>query len=284
MNRILIIINLALLITAGTMFWLMSGEAKNNRRLTMQLTQAAAQPPKALPVPALTNDPHQACREQISALSAALSNAAAELTTARQRLRELGVSTSPAAVSTSAVASVAAVAVLPSSGPVAGATNTGSLPPMPRLFETLYGTNHKVLARNVEFTGVYGRRVSFKDAASPSRMAFDVDQLDPSVLPQLGIDAASQKALQARYDQGWKKLEAAGQAFATAQEQQRQEQKAADEAARAEAEKQWAEQRQQMQQNQAMQPNQTAPSSSPPNPPPRFVPVPIAVPVPTRTR
>jgi len=250
----------------------------------MQLAQAAAQPPKALPAPALTNDLHQACREQISALSAALSNAAAELTTARQRLRELGVSTSSAAASTSAVASVAAVAVLPSSGPAVGATNVGSRPPVSRLFETLYGTNQRVLARNVEFTGVYGRRVSFKDAASPSRMAFDVDQLDPSVLPQLGIDAAAQKALQARYDQGWKQLEAAGQALAAAQEQQRQEQKAADEAARAEAERQWAEQMQQMQQNQAMQQNQTAPSSSPPNPPPRFVPVPIAVPVPTRTR
>ncbi len=247
MQRNLIVINIILVVTAGIVFWLLVEQGKANRKVAAELLAATAARQSILSSATRTNDAHRECRQEIGRLEGALSNALALTQLYEARLFDL---------------ETVAMATLPTSAPPSvafappGAAPPLSIPPprmqptssLPAFYETLRGAGGRVLGTNLEFSAVYGRRVAFKEIASPRRVAFDLDELDPSVLTSLGIDPAVQKDAQIRQDHAWRRLQAYGQALAAADERQRQERKAAREAAWAEAERKMAQQQQQEEQ------------------------------------
>jgi hypothetical protein len=233
MQKGLIIANLVLLAAAGTSLWLLVGEREAGRRLAAQLARPVTNQPPAALVEQPAREAHEVCLRQIAELAGALSNSTAQLKLAEAKLR-LEISTSKAAAPVSVPEPVVVTSTVAPAAPSQPAQpSPGQVGPPGRPMPVLLGLNQQILGRDLEFSGVYGRRVAFKEVASPRRVAFDVDQLHPTVLAELGIDPAVQKALQARQDLAWKQLEAAGLARIAAEEKQRQEQKAAAQAAQA---------------------------------------------------
>jgi hypothetical protein len=272
MNKFLIVLNLSLLLAGGAMYWLLSDEKETNARMARQLSAASQAPISPAAPSSQPLDLHEACRAEAARLAVALSNADTQLRDLRDRLRVLETATQlaaapPGAFPTAGVRTAVAPARVAPAGP--------QPPIVPAGFDTLLGANNQVLATNVEVSGLYGRRVAFKDRTGSGRMAFDVDQLASGVLAKLGIDAEEAKAVQAQQDEVWKKAQLAARAMAAAEAKRKQERKAADEAAWAEEQKQIAQQMQQMQ-NQAF----WEPAPPPPPSPPVTVPVPYLLPYP----
>jgi hypothetical protein len=267
MQRTLILLNVVLLAGAAVALWLLLAEKTANQRLTAKLAAALISKPSAR----ATQDQaaHEACRNQISRLEAALSNSTLHLKITEARLRALENQTvsPPPAVTPAPPATVLSAAVL-SDRLASGATNRPSPAPPGRVFDVLPGANQRVLGEHLEFSGVYGRRVAFKEVGAARRVAFDVEQLHASVLAELGIDLETQKTIQAQQDRAWKQLEAASLARALADEKQREERKAAAEAAQAAAEKQMAEELEQAARDAAAAPDPWA------YPPPAYWPYP----------
>jgi hypothetical protein len=235
MKRVLIIINLGLVLGLVLLSGAVAVERSANRQLTQALARATATLQELQAAQEKTNDVHEACRARINELNRSFNSAADQLIAMSMRVRELDAQlkggTPPLASSLASVSNSGVPATAARPNP----------PSAPRFFQTLQGTNHQVLGRDLEFSGVYGRRVAFKEAGSSRRVPFDVDQLDPTVLALLGIDAEAQKAQHLRQERAWQQAEATSLALAAAEEQRRREQ----EAIRIEAEKKRQEQMQQ---------------------------------------
>ena len=108
------------------------------------------------------------------------------------------------------------------------------------VFATLYDKNGRGLGEQLEYSGVYGRRVAFRALSSGQRMAFDVDDLHPDVLLALGINASTQKDQDARQQRLWKQVQAIQLAAAAPAEEARRAKLAAEAAVRAEAQREMA--------------------------------------------
>jgi hypothetical protein len=231
MKRVLVIINIFLLAAVACLCGWLAVERSNHRRLAQSLARANQMVNELQAAREKTNEVHEACRARIGELTRSFNSAADQLIAMSLRVRELegraNAESSPSAAGLPPAASQEGSSL----SATQAAPARGAIPPGPRFFETLYGTNHQVLGRNLEFSAVYGRRVAFKETGSSRRMAFDVDQLDPGVLADLGIDAAAQKALHLRQEKAWQQAEAASLALAVAEEQRRREQQAAREEA-----------------------------------------------------
>jgi hypothetical protein len=235
MQRTLVVIYLILLVSGAVVLWLLVEQGKANRKVASELAAATAARQAILASNPRSKDLHEDCRLQVTRLEAALSNALALVQISEGRLRELetfSTATSPPAVELPPPATPPPPA--PAKPPAASA--------VPVFYETLRGAGDRVLGTNLEFSAVYGRRVAFKEVTSSRRVAFDIEQLHPSVLAALGIDPVAQKEVHTRQELAWKRLETYGLALAAAEERRRQELRAAREAERAEAERQMAQQ------------------------------------------
>jgi hypothetical protein len=67
------------------------------------------------------------------------------------------------------------------------------------IFPALVSLDGRVIGENMEYSSTLGRSLVFKDA-SGQRKRFDVDQLHPELLAQIGIDASSAKQKQVELD------------------------------------------------------------------------------------
>ncbi len=231
MKRFLIIINLVFLFAVVCLCGVLAAQRSANRRLEQSLARANQTLKELQAAREKTNDVHEGCRARIGELTRSFNAAADQLIAMSLRVRELEgrahVEVAPS-VTDASPASNQAASVMPRApaSPARAGAPSGS-----RFFGTLYGTNHQVLGRNLDYSAVYGRRVAFKEIGSSRRVAFDVDQLDPGVLADLGINAETQKALHLRQERAWQQAEAASLALAAAEEQRRREQQAAREEA-----------------------------------------------------
>lgn len=242
----LVWLSFLLVILAVALAWVGHRQRQDGRGLSLRLDEAQ----KALASNELvllqTRQTAQALETKVGQLTMVLTNQTAELSAARTQIRDLetrsphppnAIAAAPKDEETQRFIAACAPSVTVVTNATGGSTRLC-------VFQALYGRNGEVLGRDLEFSAVYGRRVAFKEVLSLRRLAFDVDELHPFVLAHLGVSAEGQKQYQARQDELWRRMEAAGLKTAAEEQARREARKAAEDAARVEAEKLLAEQRQ----------------------------------------
>ena len=126
------------------------------------------------------------------------------------------------------------------------------------VFSNLHSSAGLILGRNMQFSSVLGRRVTFIEADG-KRRAFDVEQIHPSSLAALAVDIEQAKSKAARNDAVWANHEKAALIQLELQRAERERKQAEEAAARAEAATQAEAARQQrLQQEAEFQRNQAA--------------------------
>jgi len=232
MNKILVTAVCALSGVSGWLYWQLAQEKSTSQSLRKEMAGLRAETAafKATNEAAL-----ELSRSHVERLNAGLSNTVRQLVGAQERIRQLELlaAAAPPPAETNAAAEPAG-GVVPLPQAITLTTNTLGSPQRQVLISALYTPKGGALGTNLEFSGVYGRRVAFRDPTTNRRMAFDVDQLHPAVLAALGIDADAQKLAQARQEMAWKRMETASLAQAAAEAERRRERAAALAQARAE--------------------------------------------------
>jgi hypothetical protein len=225
MNKAWFVISLVLLAVAGSLYWLLATEKKSTAALQREVVAVRAQAATAQ----VTNAALQELsRAHIERLNAGLTNTIRQLVTAQGRIRELELRPAvPLPATETNPPPAPLVEAVPLAQAVTVTTNTVGMPQRQIVVSGVYTTKGGLLGTNLEYTGAYGRRVAFKEPASGRRMAYDVDQLHPTVLAALGIDPEVQRQLQARQEQAWKRMETASLAQAAADAERRRERAAA---------------------------------------------------------
>jgi len=164
----------------------------------------------------------EAVQSKTAQLTTVLTNSTAQLAAARARIQQLESLIAMNAASAAAASGTAARDTLKYAPRIAPTTSLDTYAAGQIVFFTnLYGKNDQVLARNVECTGVYGRKVAFKESDSSRRMAFDVEDIHPAILAHLSISADTQKSLQTQQDLAWSRLQTAQISQAAIEEQDR---------------------------------------------------------------
>lgn len=237
---------LLLIILVVALAWLGHAQRQEGRSLSSRLDQAQRALASNELVLRQTRQTAQALEAKVGQLIMVLTNQTAELSAARTQIRDLETRAPhpPDAIALAPKDEQTQRFVAACAPTVSVVSNATGGPSRLCLFKTLYGRNGEVLGRDLEYSAVYGRRVAFKEVISSRRLAFDVEELHPYVLAHLGINADGQKQYQARQDELWRRMEAAGLKSAAEEQSRREARKAAEDAARIEAEKLLAEQRQ----------------------------------------